>query len=263
MKQPNNWNTPLKSVLKDLQSDKRRVENAALRELRRRFVGLDKKEQMMVLMHHLRREKSYREWAYSRLLDMWDNSFEPVIAELWGRYHEEQCAWPIVRHYPTSFILEHKEELSIGRNRPFVVRRLCEEKSYIIDQSVLNPYEYLWVISSTGRKISTGEAWELLVRATKEICETKDTIDYADGETFSEKINKILYHLDKMGLTSVADKYRNWYHNSLNGITDSQLWDWYRISTQLNLEGINHPYDFLVEKLAKNLENLELIEISQ
>lgn len=56
MKQPNNWNTPLKSVLKDLQSDKRRVENAALRELRRRFVGLDKKEQMMVLMHHLRRK---------------------------------------------------------------------------------------------------------------------------------------------------------------------------------------------------------------
>ena len=227
MKQPNNWNTPLKSVLKNLQSDKRSVENAALRELRRRFVGLDKKEQMLVLMHHLRREKSYREWAYSRLLDMWDNSFEPVIAELWGRYHEEQCAWPI------------------------------------IDQSVLNPYEYLWVISSTGRKISTGEAWELLVRATKEICETKDTIDYADGETFSEKINKILYHLDKMGMTSVADKYRNWYHSSLNGITDSQLWDWYRISTQLNLEGINHPYDFLVEKLAKNLENLELIEISQ
>ena len=119
------------------------------------------------------------------------------------------------------------------------------------------------MISSTGRKISTGEAWELLVRATKEICETKDTIDYADGETFSEKINKILYHLDKMGMTSVADKYRNWHHNSLNGITDSQLWDWYRISTQLNLEGINHPYDFLVEKLAKNLENLELIEISQ
>ena len=57
MKQPNNWNTPLKSVLKNLQSDKRSVENAALRELRRRFVGLDKKEQMLVLMHHLRREK--------------------------------------------------------------------------------------------------------------------------------------------------------------------------------------------------------------
>lgn len=119
MKQPNNWNTPLKSVLKDLQSDKRRVENAALRELRRRFVGLDKKEQMMVLMHHLRREKSYREWAYSRLLDMWDNSFEPVIAELWGRYHEEQCALPIVRHFPLSYIQKHKEE-PIHREKPTI-----------------------------------------------------------------------------------------------------------------------------------------------
>ena len=63
MKQPNNWNTPLKSVLKDLQSENRKTENAALKELRRRFVGLDKKEQMLVLMYHLRREKSYREWA--------------------------------------------------------------------------------------------------------------------------------------------------------------------------------------------------------
>jgi hypothetical protein len=261
MKQPNNWNTPLKSVLKDLQSDKRRVENAALRELRRRFVGLDKKEQMMVLMHHLRREKSYREWAYSRLLDMWDNSFEPVIAELWGRYHEEQCAWPIVRHFPLSYIQKHKEELSIGRNRPFVIRRLCEEKSYVIDQGALDSYEYLWVISSTGREISAHEGWKLLVRVTKDICETKNAIDYADGETFSEKINKILYHLDKMGMNFVADKYRNWYQSSLNGITDRQLWDWYRISKQLHLEGINHPYDFLVEKLAHNLEGLELIKV--
>lgn len=257
MKQVNNWNTPLKSVLKDLQSEKRKTENDALKELRRRFVGLDKKEQMLVLMHHLSREKSYREWAYSRLLDLWDETFESVIADLWERYHEEQCAWPIVRHFPTSYILEHKEELAIGRNRPFVIRRLCEEKSFVIDQETLDPYEYLWVISSTGRRISKDEAWKILVKVTKEICETKNAIDYTDGETFSEKLNKMLYHLDKMGMALVADRYRKWYQKSLNGITDRQLWDWYRISTQLHLEGINHPYDFLVEKLAKNLKMLE------
>lgn len=263
MKQPNNWNTPLKSVLKDLQSGNRTIENVALKELRRRFVGLDKKEQVLVLMHHLRREKSYREWAYSRLLDLWDESFEPIIAELWDNYHEEQCAWPIVRHFPTSYILEHKEELAIGRNRPFVIRRLCEDKSYVIEQGALDAYEYLWVISSTGRQISVDEVWRLLVKVTKEICEMKNDVDYADGETFSEKLNKMLYHLDKMGMTYVADRYRNWYQKSLDGITDRQLWDWYRISTQLHLEGINHPYDFLVEKLAKNLKKLELYEISQ
>ena len=259
MKQPNSWNTPLKSVLKEMQSDNRKIENVALKELRRRFVGLDKKEQISVLMHHLRREKSFREWAYSRLLDLWDDSFEPVITDLWERYHEEQCAWPIVRHFPTSYILEHKEELAIGRNRPFVIRRLCEDKSYVIDQRALNPYEYLWVISSTGRRISADEVWKLLVKVTKDICETKNVIDYADGETFSEKLNKMLYHLDKMGMTAIADIYRNWYQKSLDGITDRQLWDWYRISTQLNIEGIYHPYDFLVEKVARNLDGLEII----
>ncbi len=256
MKQKHNWNSPLKIVLRDIQSESRKVENAALKELRRRFVGLDKKEQMLVLMHHLSREKSYREWAYSRLLDLWDDSFEPVIADLWERYHEEQCAWPIVRHFPISYILDHKEELSIGRNRPFVIRRLCEEKNYVIDQGALDPYEYLWVISSTGRRISTDEAWKLLVKVTKEICEMKSTIDYVDGETFSEKLNKMLYHLDKMGMSMISDRYRNWYQKSLNGITDRQLWDWYRISIYLHLEGINHPYDFLVEKLARNLDEL-------
>ena len=257
MKRHNNWNTSLKSVLKDLHSENRKAEDTALKELRRRFVGLDKKEQMLVLRHHLRREKSYREWAYSRLLDLWDDSFEPVISDLWNRYHEEKCAWPIVRHFPTSYILEHEEELSIGRNRPFVIRRLCEEKSFVIDQETLDPYEYLWVISSTGRNISADEVWKLLVEATKEICETKNFIDCANGETFSEKLNKMLYHLDKMGMALVADRYRKWYQKSLNGITDRQLWDWYRISTQLHLESINHPYDFLVEKLAKNLKMLE------
>ena len=69
----------MKSVKKDLQSDNRPTQNAALKELRRRFVGLDKEEQMQVLVHHLRREKSFREWAYSRLLDLWDESFEPIV----------------------------------------------------------------------------------------------------------------------------------------------------------------------------------------
>lgn len=256
MKKQNAWNTPLKTVLGDLKSEKRKTENLALKELRRRFVGLDKKEQVLVLMCHLRRERSYRAWAYSRLLDLWDDVFEPVIIDLWNAFHEERCAWPIVRHFPISFILEHKEELSIGRNRPFVVRRLCEDKSYEIDNNSLDPYEYLWVMSSTGRLISANELWSLLVKVTKDICEKKYTADYVNGETFSEKLNKMLYHIDKMGMTSVADRYRNWYHKSLGGITDKQLWNLYRFSTQFHFEGINHPYDFLAEKLARNIDEL-------
>lgn len=98
MKAKADWNSPLKTELRNLQSENRKTENAAMKELRRRFVGLDKKVQIQVIMHHLGRERACREWAYSKLLDLWDDSFAPIISDLWNHYHEEQCAWPIIRH---------------------------------------------------------------------------------------------------------------------------------------------------------------------
>ena len=258
MRTPQLWNTPLKSLLRDLQSEDRKTENAALKELRRRFVGLDKEDQMQVLMHHLRREKSFREWAYSRLLDLWDVSFEPIIKGLWEQYHEEKCAWAVIRHFPLSYVLEHKEDLAIGKNRPFVIRRLCEDRSYTIDREKLTPYEYIWVLSTTGRDITTERAWGILFEATKEICQAKDADDYGQGDTFSVKINKILYHLDKMDKSVITASYRNWYQSVIESITDSQIWDWYRIAKQLKLDGIRHPYDILTDKLFMHLPELEM-----
>ena len=251
------WNTPLKSIMKDLSSGNRRAENEAMRQLRLRFVGLDKKEQMKVIMHHLRREKPHREWAYACLLDLWDEAFEPIIADLWEQYHEEKCAWTIIRHLPADYVLEQKEKLSIGKNRPFVIRRLCEEKDYDIDAEELNPYEYIWILSTSGRTISADKAWHILVEATKEVCKEKSYDDYDQGETFSAKLNKILYHLDKMGRSLTTTIYREWYQSAVEGFTDSQLWNWYRIASQLKLDDINHPYDILVEMLIRNLPQLE------
>ena len=252
------WNAPLKSIMKELSSGKRKTEHEAMRQLRLRFVGLDKKEQMKVIMHHLTREKSHREWAYARLLDLWDEAFEPIISDLWEQYHEEKCAWTIIRHFPADYVLEHKEELSIGKNRPFVIRRLCEEKDFNVDVEELSPYEYIWILSTSGRTIPAKKALRILVEATKEVCKEKSVGDYEQGETFSAKLNKILYHLDKMGRSLTTAIYREWYKSAIDGFTDSQLWDWYRIASQLNLDSINHPYDILVEKLVKNLPKLEL-----
>lgn len=258
MRSPQQWNTPLKSLLRDLQSEDRKTENAALKELRRRFVGLDKEQQMQVIMHHLRREKSYREWAYTRLLDLWDESFEPVILGLWEQHHEEKCAWAVIRHFPLSYVLEHKEDLAVGRNRPFVVRRLCEDRSYTIDRDKLTPYEYIWILSTTGRDITTERAWGILFEATKEVCQAKNVIDYGVGDTFSVKINKILYHLDKMDKSVITVSYRNWYQSAIESITDTQILDWYRIAKQLKLDGIRHPYDILADKLFMHLPELEM-----
>jgi hypothetical protein len=261
MRTPQQWNTPLKSLLKDLQSDNRPTQNAALKELRRRFVGLDKEEQMQVLVHHLRREKSFREWAYSRLLDLWDESFEPIVKSLWEQYHEEKCAWAIIRHFPLSYVSKHEKDLAIRKNRPFVIRRLCEDKSYAVDRDKLTPYEYIWVLSTTGRDITTERAWSILVEATKDVCQVKDADDYGQGDTFSIKINKILYHLDKMDKSVITTSYRNWYQSAIENITNSQIWDWYRIAKQLRLDGIRHPYDILVDKLSMHLPELEMFTI--
>ena len=53
MRSPQQWNTPLKSLLRDLQSEDRKTENAALKELRRRFVGLDKAPEFQARIHRL------------------------------------------------------------------------------------------------------------------------------------------------------------------------------------------------------------------
>lgn len=154
--------------------------------------------------------------------------------------------------------MEHKEDLAIGKNRPFVIRRLCEDRSYTIDRDKLTPYEYVWVLSTTGRDITTERAWGILFEATKEVCQAKDADDYGQGYTFSVKINKILYHLDKMDKSVITASYRNWYQSAIESITDSQIWDWYRIAKQLKLDGIRHPYDILADKLFMHLPELEM-----
>lgn len=182
-----------------------------------------------------------------------------LLSRVYGfPYHEEKCAWAVIRHFPLSYVLEHKEDLAIGKNRPFVVRRLCEDKYYTIDRDKLTAYEYIWILSTTGRDITTESAWNLLIEATKEVCQAKDVDDYGQGYTFSVKINKILYHLDKMDKLVITASYRNWYQSAIESITDSQIWDWYRIAKRLRLDGIRHPYDILADKLFMHLPELEM-----
>ena len=67
----------------------------ARNEIQRRFFGLDWKDQKRIMAAFLDSGVSDRNWAYSRLLDLWDASFEPQVQALWETYHEEKCAWVI------------------------------------------------------------------------------------------------------------------------------------------------------------------------
>lgn len=91
------WNAPLAQQLKDLHSPDKAVVKMAEQQLRQRFVGLDKENQILVLKHHLQSGKSCRDWAYIRLLSYWDEAFVPIITKLWKTYHEEKCSWVITK----------------------------------------------------------------------------------------------------------------------------------------------------------------------
>lgn len=96
------------------------------------------------------------------------------------------------------------------------------------------------------------------LEATKEVCQAKDSDNYGQGDTFSVKINRIIYHLNKMDKSVITASYRNWYQSAIESITDSLIWDWYRIAKQLKLDGIRHPYDILADKLFMHLPELEM-----
>jgi hypothetical protein len=66
-----------------------------------------------------------------------------------------------------------------------------------------------------------------------------------------------------MDKSVIMASYRNWYQSSIESITNSQIWDWYRIAKQLRLDGIRHPYDILADKLSMHLPELEMFTIGK
>lgn len=248
MRKPVDWNAPIQLVLKELKSNDKSVVYQALRQLRQRFIGLDKRDQLQVLIHHLNGNKACRNWAYGKLIDLWDDAFEPIIKRLWNQYHEERCAWPIINHFPLQYIFENEEALSIGHNRKFVVRRLCDDATYQINETSLSTYDYVWVLSYTGRSISDDKAKRILIEIVKEISAQKANtiavIDYSMGATFSTTLNSVLFHLEKMGKQDVVSIFLKWYQQATEGMT--------------GMDTRNELYNIYAEKLYKSISDLEI-----
>ena len=93
-------NTPIATLIKNYINKKSGKVAESRNEIQRRFEHLDWKDQKKILMASLDSCKSDRSWAYKRLLRYWDKSFEPKVKEIWDKYHEPMCAWPIIRFFP-------------------------------------------------------------------------------------------------------------------------------------------------------------------
>ena len=139
-------NTPIVTLIMNYVNKKSGKVSVSREEIKWRFDHLDWKDQKKILIAFLDSGISDREWAYSKMLDNWDESFLPKIKELWETYHEYKCSWSVIRYFPLEYIKEHIEEFTDERDYFFICLRLAKDKDYTIDLSKLSKRDYLAVL---------------------------------------------------------------------------------------------------------------------
>lgn len=226
-------NHPIATVIKNYVNKKSGKVTDSRNEIQRRFFGLDWKDQKKIVAAFLDAGVSDRDWAYSRLLDLWDASFEQKVLELWETYHEEKCAWVIIRHFPKEFISKHVNTFNEGRDYYFICRRLAADADFVIDKERLSKTDYLMALSHGERHINDAEATDILYEIVRDIAfhwspSMELSRDYMPHRrevmTASDFVNVsiALYYLEKIGNDDVVITFRTWESKVQGIVHDSE-----------------------------------------
>ncbi len=226
-------NNPIATVIRNYTNKKSGKVTDARNEIQRRFFGLDWKDQKRIMAAFLDSGISDRDWAYSRLLDLWDASFEPQVQVLWEAYHEEKCSWVIIRHFPKEYLKEHIDLFHEGRDYYFICRRLAEDSDFVIDKSKLSKTDYLMALSHAERHIDDDEATDTLYEIVRDIAfhwnpSMELSRDYMPhrremmAASDFANVSIALYYLEKMGNDDVLTAFRTWDSKVQDVVRDSE-----------------------------------------
>ena len=226
-------NTPIVTLMKNFINKKSGKVSESREEIKWRFNALDWKDQKKILPAFLDSSASDREWAYTKLLDYWDESFLPKVKELWETSHEYKCSWSVIRYFPVEYIVEHMGEFTDERDYYFICLRLAQDKSYVIDRSRLSNTDYLAVLYHTERMISDKEAFNTLFGVVRDCClQDADVMrlehlgegkhrDVISPTNFRE-VNLAFYYVVKLQQFEVAAMFRDWNESVEEEIYNSQ-----------------------------------------
>jgi len=214
-------NTPARTLLKRYLDKKSGKVGEARSEIKYRFDYLDWSVQKRIMTAFLASGKTDREWAYTKLLKYWDDSFAPVIESLWNQYHEPKCSWTIIRHFPEDYLLKNMDLLSAENNYYFICRRLGNKPDFNIDKTRLAPLDYLSVLYSTGRDIDKKEALDMLYELIGNHCSTGlIIIELGNPHNITRNIGfnprdirdvrRAIYYLQEMGKSEATETFTNW-----------------------------------------------------
>ena len=257
-------NTPVATLIKNYINKKSGKVPASRKEIQKRFDYLDWKDQKKIMQAFLESGKADRLWAYSKLLDNWDKSFEPRIKELWEQSHEGIISWVVTHHFPTKYLSQNIDKFTDDRDYYFICLRLAENKSFIIDRSKLSITDYLSVLYHTGRSLSDDEARDLLYKTVHDVC-TEDFDypqlskfayvgkDFVIGPILFQNVNLAVYYLRKMDLTDVVHQFEIWNEGVQRAIFNSP-----EFKTILNTDLTQYDIEQAKAKVAKKYAYLAL-----
>ena len=257
-------NTPIATLIKNYINKKSGKVPESRKEIQRRFDYLDWKDQKKIMQAFLESGKADRLWAYTKLLDNWDKSFEPRIKELWEQSHEGIISWVVTHHFPTKYLSQNIDKFTDDRDYYFICLRLAEDKSYIIDRSKLSITDYLSVLYHTDRPLSDDEARDLLYKTVHDVCtevfEYPQLSEYAYGgkdfvisPILFQNVNLAVYYLRKMDLTDVVHQFEIWNEGVQRAVFNSP-----EFKTILNTDLTQYDIEQAKAKVAKKYAYLAL-----
>ena len=257
-------NTPIATLIKDYINKNSGKVSDSRNEIQRRFDYLDWKDQKKIMQAFLESGKTDRLWAYSKLVDNWDKSFEPRIKELWEQLHEDKCSWVVTRHFPTKYLSQNIDKFTDDRDYYFICLRLAEDKNYIIDRSKLSVTDYLSVLYHTDRPFSDDEARNLLYKTVYDVC-TEDSYytqlsryatvgkDAIISPILFQSVNLAVYYLRQMDLIDVVRQFETWNEGVQRTVFNSQEY-----KTVLTADLLEYDLREAKAKIAKKYAYLAL-----
>ncbi|MBO4804944.1 MAG: hypothetical protein J5554_02760 [Paludibacteraceae bacterium] len=256
-------NRPIRTVLKEYVEHQRGKVVNAREELHRRFDGLDWSIQKKILTAHLEASYIDREWACTRLLQLWDNYFFPLVQRIWENYHEERCSWIIIRHFPQYYIMDQLEWFNFKRNYFHICLRFGHEEGFVIDKTKLSPEDTIYLHYRHSLKLESHEAEELLnqiiLNALRSYWHTDIAKKYLTMRvtrlhpTLILKLDQSLYYIKQMKIEPVATSFSDWCDSMAKIMNESPEWKRLKSSSLSDYDFYDLAYRIVLKYLCLHL----------
>ena len=230
-------NAPIATVIKNYLDKKGGKVSKARDEIKYRFFALDWRYQKKILPAFLCSCKSDRDWASRQMFTHWDNSFIPIVKEMWENYHEVPLSWVVIRYLPIDYIKKNMDILSAGRNYFFICKRLIDDSEFRVDKERLYESDYLSLLILQKCEILPVVAWGLFYTQIRKICLGEYKVRIDDLTFYSERgtdvisifncpiVKSMLYTINRdLNMPELYKQLNRWIDDVSEDVMKSRGW---------------------------------------